>query len=444
MRPVRHLLAGAFSYPMNQGSQVYFPEQAIALRGHGAAVTLLTYGSGRHSKGSARVEARSVAAANRLGQRENRSTEHWRALDGFDRFQSPAWTRPASPRAGPSWAKPLADLGFAMTLRDALASNVRDDAFDAILTHNAEATLTSCLMAGPKRPPVLYCVHTLLEQELSAYLKGPREQGFWNNFDLSQSAGRLTTGLDRVGAGIDRWLARRSDGWIALTQSSERVMRQFSSRPGALVPPPIPDPLASLARLDPDAVARSHGLEPGRFFLYSGNLDGYQELDILVSAAAELARRNSASTPLVLASHLAASSTAWTARSIPGLQFRQVHSSAEMLALLESARASLLLRRTEGGFPIKLVNSLAVGTPAIAFHEREWGLEHDRNALICSPVQPVESMVEAVERLEKDDALAGRLGEGARALYLKRHRPEPAAKRVLALVEEVCRTRDER
>jgi hypothetical protein len=53
-------------------------------------------------------------------------------------------------------------------------------------------------------------------------------------------------------------------------------------------------------------------------------------------------------------------------------------------------------------------------------------------------------MVEAVERLEKDDALAGRLGEGARALYLKRHRPEPAAKRVLALVEEVCRTRDVR
>ena len=44
---MRLLLVGAFPYPLGQGSQIYFQEQAQALRAAGADVEMLTYASGR-------------------------------------------------------------------------------------------------------------------------------------------------------------------------------------------------------------------------------------------------------------------------------------------------------------------------------------------------------------------------------------------------------------
>ena len=451
------LLVGAFPYPHHQGSQVYFQEQAIALRSAGVEVSLLTYASDARGANPASMEAGGG----------HRAAEHWRALDGFSHRTSPAWTSPTSLRSGPNWAKPLADLGLAMTLRDAVASSRPNDVYDAVLTHNAEAALVALHALPESRPPILYCVHTLLENELSSYLRGPKTHGVLSSVGATFGAtGALSRGLDRFGSGIDRWIARRVDGWLSLTQYSDRVMRQFSRAPGRLVPPPLRDPQHALEPLDPAEVARRHALRPGRFFLYSGNLDGYQELDLLAAAAVELAGRSDSPPPIVIARHgsshdtrrdadpparetrcqighpptkadLLAGRMARWAESMPGIELLNVESASEMLALLSAARASLVMRRTRGGFPIKLVNSLAVGTPVVAFHEREWGLTHERNSLICAPDRPVLALADAIERLASDEVLAASLAVGARSLYQERHLPEHVASKTLALLEEI-------
>lgn len=448
---MRLLLVGAFPYPHPQGSQVYFQEQAIALRSAGAEVSLLSYGS----------------AQNGVFPGQRRAAELGRALDGFEHRTSAQWTWPGSLRSGPSWAKPLADLGLAMTLRNAIASRKRHDAYDAILTHNSEAALIALHTLPSARPPVVYCAHTLLANELSAYSKGGKMNRFSSSWMASAGTGPMLRSLDRLGGGIDRWISQRVDGWIALTQSCERVMRQFSRKQGALIPPPLADPELAPEPLDPVAVARRHALEPGGFFLYSGNLDGYQELDILAAAAAELARRSDSPPRIVIASHSGsdslprkllgprsdrspqrgdsqpgAAAEKWAA-SRPGIEFLQVGSAREMLALLSAARASLVMRRAQGGFPIKLVNSLAVGTPVVSFYEQEWGLTHNRNSLICALERPAPTLADAIERLAADAGLATRLAAGARALYQERHRPEDVASKTLALLREVgcCRRR---
>ena len=84
---MRLLLVGAFPYPHHQGSQVYFQEQAIALRAAGADVELLTY-----------------ASQGPVGD----DLDRWRALDGFLHHKAPAWTAPSGLRSGPSLGKPLA------------------------------------------------------------------------------------------------------------------------------------------------------------------------------------------------------------------------------------------------------------------------------------------------------------------------------------------------
>lgn len=423
---MRLLLVGAFPYPHAQGSQVYFQEQAIALREAGAEVELLTYASGHSVEG--------------------------RALDGFRVHRSASWTSPQALRSGPSWAKPLGDLGMAQALRHALASSSNDaphDAppglrYDAILAHNAEAALIALMATSKPRPPILYCVHTLMGHELSTYAKRLPLRGFSSSSPRSgEPFGRRV--IDRFGRVIDRFIARRVDGWIALTQASARVMHQSAKGPGALIPPPILDPEAAGPEpVEAISVCQKHGLEPGQFFLYSGNLDPYQELEILAAAAELLLEHRTteaAAIPIVIASHDPAARAWVTDRS--GLVACIVDSPEEMQALLQAARASLVLRLAVGGFPIKLANSLAAGTPALSFHGREWGLIDGENSLVCDARDPARSIATAIANLARDDALALRLSRGARELYRRQHRPELVAAETLALIERVRSFREQ-
>jgi len=489
---MRLLLLGAMPYPFAQGSQVYLREQALALQAAGVEVDLLTY----PARPARPASSASSASLNGPSLRDGapapaaiHSTADPRIPGELRHLESPRWTAPRRMRSGPSLAKPLADLGLAMTLRDAAglraASNHSPGTdlrrYDAILTHNAEACVIALASLPTARTAVVYCVHTLLGQELSTYLDPPLSPG--ESFSALKSSpsslsGRLRRasgrGLDAAGAGIDRQLARRVDGWIALTRESERVMRHDSEAPGALIPPPLPDPLADPMRLDPKATAEAHGLEPGRYLLYSGNLDPYQELGWLLEAArrrhARAGTGDGRDVPLVLATHdaraerlsgslaevgirlirVAGAGTGAPARAPergpadePRADFEGARDAgvAEMQALIAGARATLCLRRALGGFPIKLANSLALGTPPIAYHAREWGLEHGENAWIVSPDDPVASLTRAIGRIARDDALAERLRPGARALYRSQHEPTRVAARTLALLDRVLEHR---
>jgi glycosyltransferase involved in cell wall biosynthesis len=418
---VRLLLVGAFPYPHHQGSQIYFQEQAIALRRAGAEVDLLTYGRGT--------------------QPAPDDLDRWRALDGFAHYKTPAWTAPGSMGSGPGWGKPLADASLFMTLRDAIASKLpQSGQYDAILTHNAEACVLANLSGGwgrERRIPIIYCVHTLLENELSTYFKSLKTQEFLTNqrsfaWLVGGLRRRLRKGVDTTGAAVDRWLAKHADGWIALTQSSHSVMRRFSTRPGSLIPPSIPDPRHRLGALDPRATSEKHGLPYKDFYLYSGNLDGYQELELLARANQQ---RRAGDPKIVLASH-DRDVVLLGRENGAGLEGHFVESGAEMLALLAAARASIVARRAAGGFPIKLVNSLAVGTAPVTFLEREWGLTDGQNAQVVAGDRPVAGLAEAIDALDRSPDLAARLGVGARALYETNHRPQAAAEQTLALIRK--------
>jgi len=484
---MRLLLLAALPYPFAQGSQVYLREQALALQAAGAEVDLLTYPASRLASPQVREPRPSRRGVSPGGRSSPVTPQPPRELRHLRHLESPRWTAPGRLRSGPSLAKPLADLGLAMTLRDALglwtASRILPRStsthYDAILTHNAEACVIALATLPAPRPAIVYSLHTLLARELSTYLASPLSSA--ESFSSSESASsRLSAGfrraaarrLDAVGTAIDRQLARRVDGWIALTHESDRVMRHESRAPGTLIPPPLSDPLADPERLDPKVTAAAHGLEPGRYLLYSGNLDPYQELGLLLEAARRRQARAGAALgsdlPLVVATHDARAERLIGPLSEAGIRLIRVAGSqpgagagaepvagsgagaepaqpdagvAEMQALIAGARATLCLRRTLGGFPIKLANSLALGTPPIAYHAREWGLEHGESAWIASPGDPVTSLSHAIDRIARDDALAERLRPGARTLYVSQHEPSRAAGRTLALLTDVLAQR---
>ena len=133
---------------------MYFQEQATALATAGAEVELLTYASGASSEhaGRAPTPFRHPPA---------------RAMDR---------ARPIALRSVVG-ENPLADLALASTLHRVVGSRRGNDGFDAVLAHNAEACLAALIGLRRDSPARIYCVHTLLGQELSTYLKAPEIKG---------------------------------------------------------------------------------------------------------------------------------------------------------------------------------------------------------------------------------------------------------------------------
>lgn len=367
----RIAVLAAFPFPYPQGSQVFVADQARALARVGKRPTVFCYGRGSGP-----------------------------APDDIETVASPAALAPRTMNSGPHWRKPLADAALLATWRRA-ASRARRSGrpFDWVLAHNAEAAAIALTARESGGAPVIYVAHTLLGHELSAYLPP-----------------RLARVADNIGGRIDRAIARRVDGVIALSEEARQALSPHARTEIALIPPGFdPGPPPGPER-EAKACAR-HGLVPGRYTLYSGNVDGYQELDLLASAAARLP---ASADPLVVASHASASARDPEGGAGPWRRVF-VRDFEEMRSLVHAARVLVAPRRRVGGFPVKLLNYMESRRPIVAFPGAAPGLEHGRSAWLVENPRGGDGIAEALTALAADPGLARALGEGARQRLEDRH-----------------------
>ena len=383
-------LIGAFPFPLPQGSQVYFEAQARALGRAGADCTLMTYGRGRGE-----------------------------SPEDLDVVALPEAAMPRHMRSGPSLGKPLADAALLqLWLRQAKRKR-----FDAVLAHNAEAAAVALAARPMTGVPVIYVAHTLLGHELSAYL--PRA--------LARPVGRMT---NAVGAKIDRLIAQRADGILVLCNHARDHLAPHARGPIAVIPPGL-DATCLPESTELAAACKRHGLEPGRFHLYTGNFDGYQDLDLLDAATAML---GPGGLPVVVASHDAAG-VRDNAKRLSHLHCITVPDFEEARLLCAAATSLLLTRRRVGGFPIKLLNYMEAMRPIVAFADVAEGLVHVESGWLLGADDGPTKIAEAMNRLASDPTLASKLGRGARKTLEKAHAWPALAGRTLDLVDEVIRQR---
>ena len=364
-------LVGAFPFPFPQGSQVFFTEQARSLQAAGARVTGVCYGRG---VGAAPADLPLVRT----------------------RFA------PRKLLSGPSLAKPFADAALAA----AIVRAHRRDPLDAVLAHNAEAALAAFLARSRVRRPVVYVAHTILAEELATY-----------------AAPRWEPALSALGARIDAFIARRADAIVALSRAGEAALAPHARGPVVRIPPGLA-PGSSPA---PDAIAsacRRHGLVPGGFALYAGNLDGYQDLPMLAAAAAR------AKTPIVVATHTDGTAPA------PLVTVRATDAD-EVRTLTHGAAVALLARRAAGGFPIKLLNYMEASRAIVARASVADPLVHDRSGWILADDAPPAAWADAIDALVADSSRAARLGAEARRTLECDHDPAALARRLLAWLATV-------
>jgi len=382
-QPLRIAMVAACPFPSPRGSQVLIRELAQALARRGHTVHVLTYPRG----------------------------ERIVPLHGIfvHRVAPPRFARAD---LGVGWRRVILDAYLAIMLYRV----VRREHIDVIHAHNYEGPLIGFLIRGLTGVPVVYHSHNALGDELAYYVKPG-----WRR-SVARWVGRV----------LDRQVPRRADFSVALTPELETFLRArgVAASRVALVPPGAPVPVHGNVEGGTDPFA-------GRFVvMYTGNLDPYQGLEVLLTGFAAF-QRNVPRAVLVLVTH----EGDWAERLDGRLQalVQQGHVRVLVVPAFPAvrrllARADVLVcpRSSWSGFPIKLLNYLAAGRAVVAAVGSAKGMVDGHTGLVFRDGDSQELAL-ILHRLAMDPALRTRLGEAARAAV----RSAPDWAQVAAQVERV-------
>jgi len=291
-------------------------------------------------------------------------------------------------RAGPSFAKPLHDAALVLKLR-----SLRD--IDIVHAHNYEGLL--CALASGRRP-VVYQAHNAMADELPHYFKGAS----WAR---------------AAGAWLDRALPRRADAVIVPHAALGAYLEDCgcdSSR--VFVVPPALD----AALFEP---AQPGDASPP--VLYTGNLDAYQNLPLLVEAMKRV-RESEPAARLVIATA--------DARALEGAEMIPVHDFDALRGVLSHEAVIACPRVSWSGYPIKLLNAMAAAQAIVACEGAAPGLTHGHDALLV-PDGDTDAFADALLQLLRETDLRRRLGRNARETLEQRHAPEVIGEAIESVYE---------
>jgi protein involved in polysaccharide export with SLBB domain/glycosyltransferase involved in cell wall biosynthesis len=358
----RIAVVAACPFPSLRGSQVLVREVSECLAHAGHAVHVVTYPTAQHL---APVERIAIHRAPKL--------------PGL-------WTaRPFG------WQKIILDLLLAWRLWQV----VRRERLELMHAHNVEAALIACLVRLLTGVPVVYHAHNALADELPCY--------------FASAAMRWLAG--RAGAALDRWLARAADHTIAL---SDRLAAYLAARGAA----------GRITRIAPAATRFGNGdgsaprRERAPLIMYGGNLDPYQDLDCLLHGFARL-RAVEPQARLVLVTH-SATHAQTDARAMflaqqPGVSVQVVNSFGAAMRALSAADVLVCPRASWSGFPIKVLNYMALGKPIVHARASAHAVE-DRVSGLLFDDGDAGALAKALLRLVRQPALAAQLGRQARTV----------------------------
>lgn len=380
---VRVLQVGAFPFPSHQGSQVYVGGMVRSLAAAGAEVWLATYGYG-------------------VGD--------WPA--GVGQVPVRELPLPTSLASGPSVAKVVRDV----LLVDGVRRFLRNHEVDVVHAHNVEAPLAAwlgSLLAGTNIP-VLYNLHTSLEEELPVYVGGRRRKAL---------AGRF-------GKRVDRALAQRADGCIAISRRAREVLESWGAHNVVYLPPGI-DP-QELEGGSGERARERWDLGDRPWLVYTGNADPYQDLDVLFDAVARVEELGL----LVVTGSPLEQPRAWARQhNLPEERLRLIGSRSfdDVKDALAAGTIAALPRATCAGFPIKLLNYLAAGLPTVCAEGSSQPIE----GVVTVPNGRPEAMADAFRSLLRTPSITARLGVGAARAIRSRWTWERRAKELMRHYESM-------
>lgn len=320
---------------------------------------------------------------------------------------------------GPSYQKLLL-LDPLLAIK--LARSLRASRYDLIHAHHAEGMLTALPSHWLFRVPLVFDVHTLLENELPHYALGlPRRM------------------LARVGRTMDRALPVRSDHVIAVSDTIRAALAKSCAARGpeiSVIPNGVEEEFFATGI---DCAADRSAVAPS--LVFAGNLAAYQGIESLLRAFA-LARRTRPDLRLRILTDDSFDAYEPLARELgirDGIGLERV-GLKELPRELAAADVAINPRSDCAGLPQKLLNYMASGCPIVSFAGSARHIVHERNCLIVED-HDESGMAQAVLRLLDHPELARRLGSAARASARAEFGWERTASRIEQVYDAVLLTR---
>lgn len=362
VRTYRIAMVAACPYPAPQGSQVLLRQTAEGLRQRGHDVHLVVYGYG---------------------------AGEWREEAWVHRCARIPGARRTAP--GPSLMKPVLDWALVRELKRV----IREHDIEIVHAHNYEG-LIAALAAGKR--PIVYHAHNAMADELPHFLP------------MTGFAGKL----------LDRRYPRRADAVIAPHQRLAEYLAGQGCDAARIAVIPPPADLATFGCLP--AITGAELVMPP--VLYTGNLDRYQNLDLLARAMARL-HETAPNARLLVA-------TASRGKGIPGAETVPVHGAETLREVLAQDVVVACPRVSWSGYPIKLLNTMAAGRAVVACQSAAHPISHRHDGVIV-PDNDVDAFAEALHWLIRDGSVRARIGKNARATAAFNHDPI----RISVAIEEV-------
>ena len=278
--------------------------------------------------------------------------------------------------------------------------------------HNVEGAFVSLLAA--RTLPVVYHAHTLLEEELPGYF--PRA---------------LAAPAERGGAAADRFVLQRAGAVIALTAAARDafIAREVPTPKVHLIPPGVVVPAVDR---EAGEALRARLVRKGEaLVVYAGNADAYQGLDTLLGAAALLSAKRPIRFVFALTGGARDLPRAAAARGLSGQVVFLDASWDETASLLAVCDAAVVPRPGPYGFPMKLLNILALGAPAIVHRASAHGLVDGESVLLADDAR---SFARAISAALTDQPRARAIGEAGRRHARKHHSWDDIAPRIEAVL----------
>lgn len=372
--PLRVGLVAACAFPAPRGSQVLVDEMASALVEAG-------------------VQAHLIAP---LDPRARTRPYHTHAVE------------PAVPRARAGGMtgllRPLVDA----TLTARLVSTVEREGLQVLHAHNYEGLVASLAVRKLSGIPVVYHSHNVFADELPTY--APRA---------------LRPAARRFGAWCDRTFPRLADRVVALSDDVGVYLQRRGVEPNrvSVIPPGI----------DPRPFEAHRAKLRNRRAVFAGNLDGYQNLELLI-AAWRLVEERDSSSELILLTHVQRGRAARRLRRANlgrRMRFRTATSLDEVAAELGSAMIGVSPRASWSGFPIKTLNYMASGTPTLALAASAKGVRAGETGWVVESETP-EALAAALVAALASPRDCARRGRAALQAVREVHCWERLAPRIVA------------
>ena len=366
-------MAAACPFPTSQGSQVLIKSVSEALSRIGHDVRIISYHNGEPHIG----------------------------------FDLPIHRIPNVPtyrnlRAGPALQKPLLDLMLAIRLYQVVLRY----GIDIIHAHNYEALIAGLMVRRLKGTPVLFHSHSALTKELHLFFSS-----------------RVVKAITKTTAGaIDAWIPVEADGCLALSPEDVAfyISKGVHSERIHMVPPPyFEEEFKTTSHPEPgtpDTVKQSPTV------IYTGNLDPYQDLELLFFAFNEVLKTIT-DAKLIILSHCKPEPYRSLAERLgfsEHCSFIPENGFQTTLAWLARSHVAVCTRTSTSGFPIKLLNYMGTGCPIVTSQGSAKGIKHLHDGYIVRNPDPLE-MGRAIVTLIKDRRLARRLGSNARRTVQERY-----------------------